>query len=76
MLNIIIQIAVAVLLLWASFRALRAENRFLKWVGGGLSALLGAARELSDQMPWRQIGKMDDEELTAVYEYLIHLPGS
>ena len=43
MLNIIIQIAVAVLLLWASFRALRAENRFLKWVGGGLSALLGAA---------------------------------
>jgi len=33
-------------------------------------------RELSDQMPWRQIGKMDDDELTAIYEYLIHLPGS
>ena len=43
MLNIIIQIAVAVLLLWASFRALRAENPFLKWGGGGLAALLGVA---------------------------------
>jgi mono/diheme cytochrome c family protein len=30
--------------------------------------------ELSEQMPWRPIGKMDDEELGAVYEYLIHLP--
>jgi hypothetical protein len=37
---------------------------------------VGRGRELSDQMPWRQIGKMDDEELTAIYEYLIHLPGS
>lgn len=32
--------------------------------------------ELSEQMPWRPIGKMDDEELVAVYEYLTHLPGS
>ena len=32
--------------------------------------------ELSKQMPWRPIGKMDDEELGAVYEYLTHLPGS
>jgi mono/diheme cytochrome c family protein len=32
--------------------------------------------ELGKQMPWRPIGKMDDEELTAMYEYLIHLPGS
>jgi mono/diheme cytochrome c family protein len=31
---------------------------------------------LSQQMPWRPIGKMDDEELGAVYEYLTHLPGS
>jgi hypothetical protein len=30
--------------------------------------------ELSKQMPWRQIGKMDDEELHAIYEYLAHLP--
>jgi hypothetical protein len=32
--------------------------------------------ELNEQMPWRPIGKMDDEELGAVYEYLTHLPGS
>ena len=32
--------------------------------------------ELSGQMPWRPIGKMDDEELGAVYEHLTHLPGS
>jgi mono/diheme cytochrome c family protein len=32
--------------------------------------------ELSKQMPWRPVGRMGDEELTAVYEYLIHLPGS
>ena len=30
--------------------------------------------ELGKAMPWRPIGKMDDEELTAVYEYLTHLP--
>jgi mono/diheme cytochrome c family protein len=33
-------------------------------------------RELSGQMPWRPIGRMDDEELAAVYEYLTHLPKS
>jgi hypothetical protein len=32
--------------------------------------------ELSEQMPWRPIGKMDDEKLCAIYEYLTHLPGS
>ena len=32
--------------------------------------------EISKQMPWRQIGRMDDEELAAIYEYLTHLPGS
>ncbi|MFZ3327312.1 MAG: c-type cytochrome, partial [Methylocella sp.] len=32
--------------------------------------------ELSKQMPWRPIGKMDDEELVAVYKYLTHLPDS
>jgi hypothetical protein len=35
-----------------------------------------AGHELSEQMPWRPIGKMDDEELRAVHGYLIHLPGS
>jgi hypothetical protein len=26
------------------------------------------------KMPWRDIGKMDDIELAALYEYLTHLP--
>src|SRR3984893_15479432 len=30
----------------------------------------------SEQMPWRPLGRMDDEELAAIYEYLTHLPGS
>jgi mono/diheme cytochrome c family protein len=32
--------------------------------------------ELGKQMPWRPIGRMGDEELRAVYEYLTHLPGA
>ena len=32
--------------------------------------------ELSKEMPWQPIGRMSDEELGAVYEYLIHLPGA
>jgi hypothetical protein len=31
--------------------------------------------ELSKQMPWQPVGRMSDEELRAVYEYLTHLPG-
>jgi mono/diheme cytochrome c family protein len=30
--------------------------------------------QMSEQMPWRPFGRMDDEELAAVYEYLTHLP--
>lgn len=29
---------------------------------------------LGKEMPWQPIGKMDDEELSAVYECLIGLP--
>jgi mono/diheme cytochrome c family protein len=32
--------------------------------------------ELGKEMPWRPIGRMSDEELHAVYEYLTHLPGT
>jgi mono/diheme cytochrome c family protein len=32
--------------------------------------------ELGKQMPWRPVGRMGDDELRAVYEYLTHLPGS
>jgi mono/diheme cytochrome c family protein len=31
---------------------------------------------LSKQMPWQPVGRMSDEELRAVYEYLTHLPSS
>jgi hypothetical protein len=29
-----------------------------------------------DRMPWRAIGKMDDQELGAIYAYLKNLPDS
>jgi mono/diheme cytochrome c family protein len=32
--------------------------------------------ELSEQMPWQPVGRMSDEELRAVYEYLTHLPNA
>jgi mono/diheme cytochrome c family protein len=32
--------------------------------------------ELSKLMPWRPLGKMDDDELAAIYQYLTHLPNS
>lgn len=31
---------------------------------------------LDDQMPWRPIGRMDDDELAAIYLYLAGLPRS
>jgi len=34
-----------------------------------------AGHERGKQMPWRPIGKMDDEELTAMYAYLTQLRG-
>jgi mono/diheme cytochrome c family protein len=33
-----------------------------------------SGQKLSKQMPWRTIGRMDDVELQAIYEYLNHLP--
>jgi mono/diheme cytochrome c family protein len=35
-----------------------------------------AGHQLDERMPWRPVGRMGDEELHAVYEYLTHLPGS
>ncbi|WP_407157886.1 c-type cytochrome [Bradyrhizobium sp. STM 3557] len=32
--------------------------------------------ELGKEMPWRPIGRMSDDELRAIYEYLMHLPAS
>jgi mono/diheme cytochrome c family protein len=31
-----------------------------------------AGRHISDIMPWQTVGKMDDEDLSAIYEYLAH----
>ncbi|MGX1320799.1 mono/diheme cytochrome c family protein [Bradyrhizobium sp. USDA 377] len=31
---------------------------------------------LAEQMPWRPIGRMDDDELAAIYQYLVGLPRS
>jgi mono/diheme cytochrome c family protein len=30
--------------------------------------------EISEKMPWKPVGRMSDEELRAIYEYLIRLP--
>jgi mono/diheme cytochrome c family protein len=32
--------------------------------------------EISKQMPWKPIGRMSNEELAAIYEYLTHLPNT
>jgi mono/diheme cytochrome c family protein len=32
--------------------------------------------ELGKQMPWRPLGKMSDDELRALYEYLVQLPNT
>ncbi|WP_407158322.1 c-type cytochrome [Bradyrhizobium sp. STM 3557] len=32
--------------------------------------------QISEQMPWRSVGKMDDDELAAIYQYLAHMPNS
>jgi mono/diheme cytochrome c family protein len=48
-------------------------NEFIATMRSGIDP---GGHQISKQMPWRPIGKMDDEELTAIYEYLIHLPGS
>jgi len=29
---------------------------------------------LSEEMPWRPIGRLDDDDLNAIYTYLIHMP--
>ena len=30
--------------------------------------------ELGKQMPWQPVGRVADEDLQAVYEYLTHMP--
>lgn len=35
-----------------------------------------SGHQLGKEMPWQVIGKMDDDDLTAIYEYLMRLPDS
>ena len=61
-------------------------------IGPGLSLVEGWSREefmatlrtgkdpggheINERMPWRALGKMDDVELSAIYEYLTHMSDS
>ena len=46
-------------------------DQFITAMRTGVSPTRG---ELSDEMPWEYIGLLDDDELTALYEYLKSLP--
>jgi mono/diheme cytochrome c family protein len=46
-------------------------NEFIATMRNGIDP---TGHAIGKQMPWQPIGKMDDEELAAVYQYLIHLP--
>jgi cytochrome c553 len=35
-----------------------------------------AGHQIVEPMPWQALGKMDDEELAAIYRYLVELPSS
>jgi mono/diheme cytochrome c family protein len=45
-------------------------NEFIATMRSGIDP---AGHAIGKEMPWQPIGKMDDEELAAVYQYLIHL---
>ena len=40
------------------------------------TAIDPGGREIGKDMPWRLIGKMDDEEFGAMYQYLAHMSDS
>jgi len=47
------------------------KDQFVKTLRTGVDP---KGHKLGAQMPWQNIGRMDDEELAAVYEYIISLP--
>jgi mono/diheme cytochrome c family protein len=54
-------------------------NLVKDWTLAGFTAAMRTGidpngHQISEQMPWRAVGKMDDDELAAVYQYLTHLP--
>jgi hypothetical protein len=56
-----------------SLSALAVAEEFVTTMRTGTDP---GGHQLREQMPWRAIGKMDDEELGALYEYLNHLETS
>jgi mono/diheme cytochrome c family protein len=51
------------------------------WTAGGFIAAMRTGidpngHQISEQMPWRSVGKMDNDELIAIYRYLTHIPNS
>jgi len=49
------------------------------WTRAGFIATMRTGKdpyghEISPQMPWRPIGMMSDDELSAIYEYLERMP--
>jgi cytochrome c553 len=50
------------------------REEFIKAMRTGINP--GGHELDSKVMPWRDIGKMDDDELTALFEYMTRLPGA
>jgi mono/diheme cytochrome c family protein len=57
-LSLVVLIVIASLLIWSSIRAWRQENRFLKWGGTGLAALLAAAVSLASVLTFAGLLKL------------------
>jgi len=53
-----------------------SEPRDAEWGERFFHLIDPDGHELSKEMPWQPIGRMSDEELGAVYQYLTHLPNS
>jgi len=56
-------------------------NLVKDWTPAGFTAAMRTGidpngHQISEQMPWRSVGTMDDDELTAIYQYLTRLPNS
>jgi len=54
-------------------------NLVKDWTLAGFTAAMRTGidpngHQISEQMPWRSVGKMDDDELAAIYQYLTHMP--
>jgi mono/diheme cytochrome c family protein len=52
------------------------EWKFEEFVAAMRTGVDPNGHEIAKQMPWKPIGRMSDEELRAIYEYLTHLPNA